>query len=135
MATSQEKFREILFQILFSATIAPIDDEQIAKLLSKELAVSRKTVYEAIGRVRQILAKKQELDSQISRLLDGYEVEQIQNIEMTALRLALFELKHDSDIPPKVAISEAIRLVKKFGQESAISLINGVLDRAWKETC
>ena len=47
--------------------------------------------------------------------------------EVTVLRLAVYELKYDDEIPPNVAINEGVELAKKYGQEDAGSFVNGVL--------
>ena len=50
-------------------------------------------------------------------------------MELTILRLALYEILHDEEIPEKVAINEAVELAKKFGGDDSPSFINGVLAR------
>jgi len=55
-------------------------------------------------------------------------------IDRNLLRLATFELCYCDDIPPKVALNEAIDLGKRFGSEESGSFINGILDRVRKET-
>jgi N utilization substance protein B len=55
-------------------------------------------------------------------------------IDRNLLRLAAFELYYCDDIPPKVALNEAIDLGKRFGSEESGSFINGILDRIQKET-
>ena len=53
--------------------------------------------------------------------------------ELTILRLALYEMAYDEEIPEKVAINEAVELAKKFGGDDAPSFINGVLARLVKD--
>ena len=48
-------------------------------------------------------------------------------VDLTILRLAVYEIMYDEDIPTSVAINEAVELVKKFGQDSSPSFVNGVL--------
>ena len=48
-------------------------------------------------------------------------------VELTILRLALYEIKHDDDVPEKVAINEAVELAKKFGGDDSPAFINGIL--------
>ncbi|AFA41132.1 transcription termination protein [Wigglesworthia glossinidia endosymbiont of Glossina morsitans morsitans (Yale colony)] len=56
-------------------------------------------------------------------------IQQICHIELSVLRIAIFELYHDTEIPYKVAINEAIELAKIFGAEKSHKFINGVLDK------
>ena len=48
-------------------------------------------------------------------------------LDLTVLRLAVYEIQYDEDIPDKVAINEAVELAKKFGGESSPSFVNGIL--------
>jgi N utilization substance protein B len=54
-------------------------------------------------------------------------------IDRTILRLAIFELLHREDIPPKVSINEYIEIAKKYSTEDSGSFVNGILDRIWRE--
>mgnify|MGYP001553491040 CR=1 FL=1 len=59
-------------------------------------------------------------------------MKRIGRIEMTIIRLALFEMLRRDDIPLKVAINEAIELAKQFGDDQSRSFVNGILDAAGK---
>ena len=48
-------------------------------------------------------------------------------VELTILRLAVYEMQYDEEIPEKVAINEAVELAKKFGRDESSAFINGVL--------
>jgi N utilization substance protein B len=61
-----------------------------------------------------------------------WKVDRIGKIELTVLRLAVFEMLYREDIPPKVAINEAIELAKQFGDERSRPFVNGLLDAAAK---
>jgi len=54
-------------------------------------------------------------------------------IDRNILRLAVFELLYTPEIPPEVAINEAIELCKKYGTDNAQLFVNGILDHLWKE--
>ena len=54
-------------------------------------------------------------------------------VDLTILRLAVYELKYDEDVPVKVAINEAVELAKKFGQDESASFINGILGAVARE--
>ena len=53
-------------------------------------------------------------------------------VELTILRLALFEIRYDEEVPDKVAINEALELTRQFGEDNATSFVNGILDAAAK---
>ena len=57
----------------------------------------------------------------------GWKISRMGKVELTVLRLAVYEMKFDEDIPEKVAINEAVELARKFGGDDAPAFINGVL--------
>lgn len=67
------------------------------------------------------------LDSIVSELAPEWPIEQIAAIDRNVLRIAVYELLFSPDIPPKVAINEAVELAKMFGSESSPRFVNGVL--------
>lgn len=72
------------------------------------------------------------LDATIRRFSHNWRVDRMGRIELTLLRLGMFEMFYRPDIPPKVAINEALELVKHFGEDSARAFVNGILDAAAK---
>ncbi len=79
-----------------------------------------------------VWSKQEELDQIIAKLSQHWRIERIGRIELTILRLALFEILHRPDVPVKVAINEAIELAKQFGDENSRGFVNGILDAAAK---
>lgn len=132
MALPQQKFREIVFQMLYSYDISRASDEDMLPLLMAELSVSKKEVELAQKRVRTIVDRQAEIDSIIAEASKSYEFERIHTVERNILRLGVYELLFDDDIPPKVAISEALRLARKFGSPESTSFVNAVLDNLHK---
>ena len=63
----------------------------------------------------------------INEKADNWSTERMGKVELTILRLALFELKFDEQIPTGVAIDEAVELAKKFGQDGSSAFVNGIL--------
>lgn len=70
------------------------------------------------------------LDAVIGRFSRNWRVDRMGRIELTLLRLGLFEMLYRQDIPAKVAINEALELAKQFGEDNARSFVNGILDSA-----
>ena len=103
--TTQEGTPVMLHQMNFK-------DEEIEYLLKKSEAV---------------VAKLPELDAKINEVAKGWKTRRMGKVELTILRLAVYEMLYDEDIPEKVAINEAVELAKKFGQEESPAFINGVL--------
>ncbi len=70
-----------------------------------------------------------DIDARIRTLAQNWEFERIAKIDLTILRLAMFEMIYRKDIPPVVSINEAIDLSKQFSNADAKRFINGILDR------
>jgi len=71
----------------------------------------------------------EDLDTRIRGALDKWSPERVGRVEWVVLRIALFEMMYQPDVPASVAIDEAIEVAKRFGAEDAPRFINGVLDR------
>jgi len=130
----QQKFREIVLQLLYSHDIGKADPEDMISMIMGELEVSKKSVVAAQERVNQILEKIPEIDDTIAKASLSYSFERIQTVERNIIRLGIFELKYDDKIPPKVAIAEAIRLARKFGSPESATFVNAVLDKIFQES-
>ena len=131
MALSQQKFREIVFQLLYSQDLAHPDDTLMIELMMAELAISKRSVRLAQERVQQILEHLPEIDALIASISTSYDFARIQVVTRNILRLAVFELLFDPQIPPKVAIAEAIRLSRKFNTPESASFVNALLDNLY----
>ena len=70
-----------------------------------------------------------EIDSQIDQVAAGWKTRRMGKVELTILRLALYEMNWDESVPEKVAINEAVELAKKFGGKDSPAFVNGILAR------
>lgn len=136
MVVPQRKFREIVFQMVFSQDVSAIADPTIISSLLDQLMVTKKTLLEAYDRMQFVYNHVQDIDALITQVSSDYNFNRISIVEKNILRLAIFELLYDDAIPPKVAISEAIRLSRKFGSPEGGSFVNAILDAIYhkKET-
>ena len=80
----------------------------------------------------KIVDKIQVLDGMINEVSLGWPTTRLGKSELTIMRLAVYEMKFDDDIPVNVAINEAVELAKKYGADSAPSFVNGVLAKLAK---
>ena len=152
---SRRANREKVFQLLFSADYYASEemDEQIRlffdderdRFIEKKLeeaeekgvkgapeelilpASFAKNCEEVTKRVKSILPLIPELDRQLDEKIDGWDISRIGRVELTVLRLALYEMLYDEEISQAVAINEAVEIAKKYGQEKSSEFINGVL--------
>lgn len=132
MPLPQQKFREAVLQILYSSDFDSDRDEMVPFMMS-ELKTTRKMMLEAKGRVDKVLSRLIEIDPMISSGSTEYAFDRISRVERTILRLGVFELLHDAEVPAKVAIAEAIRLCRKFGTPESAQFVNAVLDGVYKK--
>ena len=73
------------------------------------------------------------IDEKISKYATNWQLKRMAVIDRNVMRLGLFELQYSTDIPPKVAINEAVELAKKYGDLESSKFVNGILDRIHKK--
>jgi len=74
-----------------------------------------------------------QIDQKITAAAQNWKLSRIASVDRSILRLALFEMLASEDVPPKVAINEAIDLAKKFSTEQSGAFVNGILDHIYNE--
>ena len=127
---NRHELREQVFKLLFRVEFnEPSEMEEQKSLFfeDEDLKASEKDMAYITSRYEQIEARLPELDAMINEKADNWSTGRMGKVELTILRLALFELKFDEQIPTGVAIDEAVELAKKFGQDGSSSFVNGVL--------
>lgn len=125
--TKRHEARVLALKVLYEADIARHDaaavlDRQIA---GADLPAENDVFTRAL--VEGALKHQAEADGIITRLAPAYPVPQLSPIDRNVLRLAIYELFHDNNVPVRVAINEAVELAKEFGSESSAKFVNGVL--------
>jgi len=75
-----------------------------------------------------------DIDELIGKAAPEWPLEQISAIDKTILRIAIFEILFSNEVPPKVAINEAVELGKTFGSENSSKFINGVLGTVYRQS-
>jgi len=133
MAVPQTKLREIVFLLLYSHGFTPNDEEGIVCKIMTELKVTKKVVYEALAQMQKILEHLGDIDARIEGATDEYAFDRITRVELNALRLGLFELQYGQLLSKNIAISEAIRITRKFGSPEGANFVNALLEVLCKE--
>lgn len=82
--------------------------------------------------VEGVKSKLNEIDQRIVEVAPEFPIEQIASIDKAIIRLAIFEIIYDNDVPAKVAINEAVELGKNFGNDNSYKFINGVLGTIYR---
>lgn len=141
---TRRELREHCFKMLFCADFYPVQEtqEQLEQYFhAPEEEITSDGVDEILHSVRldmhdtnyliqkseDIIPKISELDKMINEIAEGWKTKRMGKVELTILRLALYEIKYDNDVPDKVAINEAVELAKKFGGDDSPAFVNGIL--------
>ena|SRR3989344_504857 len=100
-----------------------------AKLMQDLFSFEFRPKQKPVSRIRKIVSKLAKIDKLIAKSAPDRPINQINKIDLSLLRLAVFELIIEEEVPPKVVIDEAVELGKEFGSESSPSFINGALGK------
>ena len=127
----RRELREQIFKLLFRVEFHAIEDmpEQQRLLFEEEDMVTEKEQEYITGKYEDIAAKLETIDAMINQNTRGWETGRMGKVDLTLIRLAVYEIKYDSEIPTGVAINEAVELAKEYGQDSSSGFVNGVLAR------
>jgi N utilization substance protein B len=125
--------REEALKILYGLELTGDAPELALVRLGEESEVSRQ-VRAYTGRlVRTCCRERAALDALIARVSEHWALRRMNFIDRNVLRMAACELVFFDDIPPKVAINEAIDIARKYGTDTSGAFVNGILDRIVKE--
>ena len=122
--------REQLFKLLFRVEFnTPEQMPEQTKLYfdSGDLTVTEQDQAYLEARLADIMDRLPQIDEQLSEKIEGWKLSRVGKVELTLLRIAVYEILYDDDVPTGVAISEAVELSKKYGPDNAASFVNGVL--------
>lgn len=127
---SRRELREQVFKLLFRVEFNPMEEmpEQIQFFLEdQEIPMEEKDCVQIREKYEHIIEKLENIDELINEEAECWTTNRMGKVELSILRLAVYEIKYDEDIPAGVAINEAVELSKKFGQEDSYRFINGIL--------
>ena len=136
-AATRHGERELAFQVLYGLSFSPARDlDELRRIFCnspdhpprQEGDASVAPSGFAWALVEGVWKSGKLLDETIGRYSRNWRVDRMGRVELTLLRLAVFEMMFRSDIPPKVAINEALELSRRFGESNAGSFVNGILD-------
>ena len=127
---SRRELREQIFKLLFRIEFNAREEmqEQTAFFFEEEENQAKEADAALIEeKFNKIMEKLEEIDAALNEKVQGWNTDRMGKVDLTILRLAVYEMMHDEDIPTGVAINEAVELAKKFGQDSSPAFVNGVL--------
>lgn len=125
--------RETVMQALYATEIAKDPPQHIIETLFEELKENQTHYDFAISLYLKTLQHQTEFDKIIKQKTQHWDFHRIALIDKLLLRLAVCELIHFPDIPPKVSINEAIEIAKMYSTDNSGTFINGILDSILEE--
>lgn len=116
----------LLFQIdFYSAAELPAQASLYLETLPDRFSAD--DLYELRSRFDLVTEHLKEIDRLINEKTSGWTTDRMGKAELTILRLAVYEIVHDDEVPTAVAINEAVELAKRYGQDESAAFVNGVL--------
>lgn len=137
--------REQIFKLLFRIEFNSIEEmsQQVQLFFEDDLAeedmpnvgadIPEGDAVYIRTKLDNIIEKLEDVDARISATSKGWTIGRIGKVEIAILRLAVYEMFYDDDIPVGVAIDEAVELTKKYGQDGSAAFVNGVLAAMTKD--
>ena len=123
----RRKARAIALQVLYEVDSVRHDVETALAHLLTEGKLSEEDAAFARGLVGGVIQNREKIDQHIKNFAPAWPLEQIPIVDRNILRLAIFEILLDNNVPVKVAINEAVELAKMFGSDNSPKFVNGVL--------
>ena len=126
---TRREVREQIFKILFCIEFHTREEvEEQIRLGLEELGDIREKDRKYIDqKVHQIAEHLDEIDEQINAAAEKWKTTRMGKAELSIIRLAVYEMKYEEDIPVSVAINEAVELAKSYGSDHAAGFVNGIL--------
>ena len=123
--------REHIFKLLFMTQFNSEDEmsDQVSMYFETLGELEEKDQEAMQAKYQKILEKLDEIDQILNDYSRGWKTSRMSRVDLTALRLAVYEMKFDEDVPVGVAINEAVELAKMFGGDDSGSFVNGILGK------
>ena len=128
----RRELREHIFELLF----------RIEFNSAEEMPEQMRLFFEGLGEPKDqeyiekkyahIVEKLPEIDRTLDEIAEGWKVSRMGKTDLTILRLAVYEMEYDEDVPVGVAVNEAVELSKKFGGDESPIFVNGILGKIGK---
>jgi len=127
---SRRELREQIFKFIFRVEFNERDEmpeQEDFFFEADEFVADEKDMQYISKKSNAIIERLDEIDGMINQKAKGWTTQRMGKVDLTILRLAVYEILFDDDVPAGVAINEAVELAKKFGQEESSGFVNGIL--------
>lgn len=133
---TRSEARKKAFQLIFASLSDSLGaDEQLTVFAEENPKFEYHFGY-ITKAVKGAVMKAEEIEALVnSNIADGWSYKRLSKMCRAILLLSVYEMKYIDDVPPKVAINEAVELAKTYGDDNEPSLINGILGSVMKNEC
>lgn len=123
--------REHIFKLLFMTHFNSQEEmpDQLSFYFESLEELEEKDQLYMREKYEKILGHIEEIDEMLNEYSKGWKTSRMNRVDLNALRLAVYELKYDDEVPVGVAINEAVELAKRFGGDTSGSFVNGILGK------
>ena len=129
----RRRAREVVLQMLYQLEMSKVDADDSISLYKTSFGEGPRPDEFSIQLFKSVSQKIGELDEAIIEASDNWRIERMSSVDRNILRIGVYELRHEAEIPVKVAINEAVEMAKRYGTEDSASFVNGILDRIARE--
>ncbi|NUN08067.1 MAG: transcription antitermination factor NusB [Ignavibacteriaceae bacterium] len=119
--------RERVLQVLYAYEMNPEGLDASVAYLTGEIETEEGREF-ALSLIRQVVARRVELDALIVSNLNNWALERVSLIDKLIIRMGLAEILYFNEIPVKVSMNEALEIAKMYGTKDSSKFINGILD-------
>ncbi|MGN1150756.1 MAG: transcription antitermination factor NusB [Lachnospiraceae bacterium] len=126
---SRRELREQIFKLLFRVEFNSMEEmpEQEQLFFEEEDTAKEEDAAYVSEKYNKITEKLIKIDALLNEKAEGWDTTRMSKVDLTILRLAVYEIMYDESVPTGVAINEAVELAKKFGQDASSGFVNGIL--------
>jgi N utilization substance protein B len=129
----RRKARELAMQTLFCMDMIENKTDELVRRLSDMMEASPEIQPFSDHLIKGVTENRATIDQMIEQFSDNWKLFRMACVDRNVLRIAVFEMLHCDDIPPRVAINEAVDIAKKYGTEDSGAFINGILDSIYQK--
>lgn len=127
VGTTRHQARTLALQILYEADVADHSPEEVMERYSTDMTLPQPVRRYIERLVTGVLEDDERIDAEIAAAAPAFPVGQLPAVDRNILRIAIYELMSEQDVPLKAAINEAVELAKLYGGDNSSRFVNGVL--------
>ena len=131
----RSELREHIFKLLFVSEFNTPDEmpEQLALYFEDLAPLSPEDQEYMENKYRKVQEHLADIDVLLNNVSRGWKTKRMNRVDLATLRLAVYEVNYDDDVPTGVAINEAVELAKRFGGDESGSFVNGILGKVARD--